>query len=230
MCLDGVNGVQLPSVYLGNSVYKCCGNSAVYNEHTDSCVNSRRSWPLPVPFTSGFPPTCPEPGNFVIAGNLDKTHTLNGYGSVTGPAGDIPSSQFCLELLEDQDDDFVAILTCPTPNNRLHKWRTHQDFRFTLYPMGLFLSVFFLAVTLIASCLLPSTYHVLHWRCQTNHVACLLLGDLILAIVQLSVNALPPSACVAMGKCKFLYFSLIISIYIKFIANRNSVCSMHLFS
>ncbi|XP_075220820.1 putative G-protein coupled receptor Mth-like 1 [Lycorma delicatula] len=198
VCLGGEDGVQVPLTFQEDTVPKCCGNSAAYSEELSACVQSTRPWPLPVAHRSGFP-TCSEPGGFVIAGHLGQTHSLNEFGRVTGPTGDILASQFCLETLEDRNNDYVAVFTCPSSSSHRHKWRRNDDLRFTLYPMGLFLSVFFLTVTLIASCLLPSTYHVLHWRCQTNHVACLLLGDLILAIVQLSGNALPPTACVTLA-------------------------------
>lgn len=76
-----------------------------------------------------------------------------------------------------------------------------------LYSIGLLISVIFLTATLVTGFLLPSNHHVLHWRCQTYYVACLLVGDLLLAITQIFGNTIVGTACVSMGKC-FFCFSL----------------------
>lgn len=73
------------------------------------------------------------------------------------------------------------------------------DLRFTIYPIGLALSAIFLAATLAAGLLLPASHHVLHWQCQTNHVACLLVGDVLLCIVHLSTG-MPYVPCFSIGK------------------------------
>lgn len=73
------------------------------------------------------------------------------------------------------------------------------DLRFTIYPIGLALSAIFLAATLAAGLLLPASHHVLHWQCQTNHVACLLVGDVLLCIVHLS-SKMPYVPCFSIGK------------------------------
>lgn len=118
---------------------------------------------------------------------------------------------FCLEwIAEDPTDGLVTpptIFTCPNylpvPENGTEY---EYDVRFTVYPLGLLLSVVCLALTLAAGSLMPSSHHLLHWRCQTCHVACLLIGDLILAIVQLSGGALPNCLCAIMGEYFFLQF------------------------
>ncbi|KAK9890250.1 hypothetical protein WA026_010362 [Henosepilachna vigintioctopunctata] len=63
--------------------------------------------------------------------------------------------------------------------------KNEYDLRFILYPIGLALSTIFLAATLACGFLLPAAHHVLHWRCQTNYVLCLLIGFAVLCIVQL---------------------------------------------
>lgn len=78
-----------------------------------------------------------------------------------------------------------------------------QDVRFVLYSIGLLISVIFLTATLVTGFLLPSNHHVLHWRCQTYYVACLLVGDLLLAITQIFGNTIVGFTCVSMGKCFF---------------------------
>lgn len=77
-----------------------------------------------------------------------------------------------------------------------------QDIRFIIYPIGLALGAVFLAATLAAGAILPASHHVLHWRCQTNHVACLLGGDVLLCITHLS-GRMDPTVCVLIGKLKF---------------------------
>lgn len=74
------------------------------------------------------------------------------------------------------------------------------DIRFTLYPVGFIISAVFLAATLAAGCLLPTSHHVLHWRCQTHHVACLMLGDILMAIIQLAGDSLHGGSCKALGE------------------------------
>ncbi|XP_063907653.1 probable G-protein coupled receptor Mth-like 1 [Zophobas morio] len=70
-----------------------------------------------------------------------------------------------------------------------------QDVRFIIYPIGLALGAVFLAATLAAGAILPASHHVLHWRCQTNYVACLLGGDVLLCITHLS-GRMDPAVCV----------------------------------
>ncbi|CAB0040872.1 unnamed protein product, partial [Trichogramma brassicae] len=70
-----------------------------------------------------------------------------------------------------------------------------RDIRFTLYPVGFIISAVFLAATLATSWLLPASHHVLHWRCQTHHVACLMLGDIAMAIIQLGGTSLQGEFC-----------------------------------
>lgn len=74
------------------------------------------------------------------------------------------------------------------------------DIRFTLYPVGFIISAVFLAATLAAGWLLPASHHVLHWRCQTHHVTCLMLGDLLMAIIQLAGDSLHGAFCKALGE------------------------------
>lgn len=74
------------------------------------------------------------------------------------------------------------------------------DIRFTLYPVGFIISAVFLAATLAAGWLLPTSHHVLHWRCQTHHVACLMLGDILMAIIQLAGDSLHDGSCKALGE------------------------------
>lgn len=75
-----------------------------------------------------------------------------------------------------------------------------QKQRLILYSIGLSISVIFLTATIATGFLLPSNHHVLHWRCQTFYVACLLFGDLLLAINQIYGAEIRGFACSSIGK------------------------------
>lgn len=77
---------------------------------------------------------------------------------------------------------------------------TSQDIRFLLFPIGLLISVIFLIATLATGLLLPSNHHVLHWRCQTFYVSCLLIGDLLLAITQIFGTNITGVGCISIGE------------------------------
>lgn len=76
--------------------------------------------------------------------------------------------------------------------------------KLNLIGCALLISVVFLITTLATGFILPTNHHVLHWRCQTYYVACLIVGDILLAIVQLSGNAIEVKSfqCVSIGKQK----------------------------
>lgn len=123
---------------------------------------------------------------------------LDADGSVWVGGSALQPGDFCLDTMVDLG--VVAVLACPgedaTPAD---DDLPAGDLRFTLYPALLFLSAFFLAATLLASCLLPAAYHQLHWRCQTNYVASLMVGDLLLAVTQVSGSALKGPFCVVIA-------------------------------
>ncbi|VVC41972.1 Hypothetical protein CINCED_3A004878 [Cinara cedri] len=196
-CLDR-GGALVCQPKKPNMTKKCCGPSAVYSEVKTACefYDKHDTEDLPIDLTSGFP-RCDEE-TFFMTGRINESHW---------PVGDSWSSggtlrtvdglllqphEYCLEhVLEEPEPRSWTVFTCAPPHDREHVTKNYRDdIRFTLYPLGLLLSVFFLAVTLVASCMLPSTYHVLHWKCQVNHVGCLLVGDLFLAFVQLSGDSL----------------------------------------
>ncbi|CAB0040876.1 unnamed protein product [Trichogramma brassicae] len=81
-----------------------------------------------------------------------------------------------------------------------------RDIRFTLYPVGFIISAVFLAATLASGWLLPSSHHLLHWRCQTYHVTCLMLGDITMAIIQLGGTSLQGEFCRALAIMAHFFF------------------------
>lgn len=72
--------------------------------------------------------------------------------------------------------------------------------RLVMIGIALLVSAVFLIATLGTGFLLPTNHHVLHWRCQTYYVTFLILGDLLLAVAQLSGNAIGGFPCSAMGE------------------------------
>lgn len=209
-CLDR-SGVLLcqPVSDQPNRTRKCCGPAAVYSEKKTACEVTGRpdAADLPADVASGFP-LCAD-HTLVMSGHINESHWPDGggewpVGGMLRAAGGVTLQprDYCLErVLEEQEPRAWTVFACAPrhdPDQVTKSYR--EDIRFTLYPLGLLLSAFFLAVTLVASCMLPSTYHVLHWKCQVNHVGCLLVGDLCLAYVQLSGDSLRGPTCIFIGK------------------------------
>nr|CAD7567476.1 unnamed protein product [Timema californicum] len=175
-CVDSGAALVCPShPTVPGSVRKCCGEAAAWSESKGSCVSwSQGALNLSGPVVAGFPP-CHGPQ----------------MGYVVSPLPDhLPATaDYCVEYVLDQGPSLV---TCDVP-------ATDHQLRFSLYPAGLLVSCVFLAATLAAGCLLPASHHAIHWRCQTCHVACLLAGYLLLAIVQLGGHDAPPLLCSTLG-------------------------------
>jgi G protein-coupled receptor Mth (Methuselah protein) len=194
-------------------VRKCCGDSALYSDVKAACVvysnlttadnfSTIHFNNMTMVLTAGFP-VC-SGHELVVAAKLDDTESsLKDDGTLYVLALDVTllPGEFCVEHLLEHPADKPSVFTCP---DRIphHVQRNDRDWdlRFTLYPIGLFLSAFFLAATLAAGCLRPSSHHMLHWKCQTGHVSCLLLGDVLLAVTQLSDGRVSGGVCFALGE------------------------------
>lgn len=212
---EGTGGQSLTpeGTQIKSRVKKCCGDGASYSDVTAACVvysslttsenfSSIHFNKTAFAITAGFP-VCSS-HEFVVAGKLDERETfLKDDGSLYLRATEITlrAGEFCVEHLLEHPADKASIFTCPEKlPSRIQRNGSERDLRFTLYPIGLFLSAFFLAATLAAGCLMPSTHHMLHWKCQTGHVSCLLIGDLILAIIQVARDSVSGAVCVILGK------------------------------
>ncbi|XP_034230966.1 probable G-protein coupled receptor Mth-like 1 [Thrips palmi] len=194
-------------------VRKCCQDNAVFDEQQMACALRPASSPSAdlwavageryrdaFAVIRGFP-KCDRDRPFVIRGhigggpsaaNITEAHLEDDGRVRLGAGAPLHFEEYCLETLLDAGG--VRVLAC-LASGEVPEQRA-SDPRFTLYPALLFLSVFFLAATLLASCLLPAAYHQLHWRCQTNYVASLMLGDLFLAVTQVSGDALQGPFCI----------------------------------
>ncbi|XP_014599855.1 PREDICTED: probable G-protein coupled receptor Mth-like 1, partial [Polistes canadensis] len=181
-------------------IRRCCGKSAIFHEEKESCsfVNeSEDTAPLlgessaMVDIVSGFP-ACPRGDKYTILADV-KDAVLQPDGSMKVDGVILPSGQFCVERIKELNQAVKVFACSEHAPQRPHVQAT--DIRLTLYPVGFIISAVFLAATLAAGWLLPASHHVLHWRCQTHHVACLMLGDLLMAIIQLAGDSLRGASC-----------------------------------
>ncbi|XP_051159125.1 probable G-protein coupled receptor Mth-like 1 [Leptopilina boulardi] len=186
------------------SIRRCCGSHAAYDENRRTCVVSQDKDDAPplVPNLSssfeiktGFP-HCPKSKNFTIAGDVKDT-ILEPDGTLVfkGQQLRLLSKEYCVERIQ-EPNHVVKVFSCSNDATKTSTKRV-DDIRFTLYALGFIVSAIFLAATLAAGWLLPASHHVLHWRCQTHHVACLMVGDIFMAIIQLAGNSLKGVLCKA---------------------------------
>ncbi|XP_050304480.1 probable G-protein coupled receptor Mth-like 1 [Anthonomus grandis grandis] len=173
-------------------IKKCCGKGGIYADLNSTCIRFKDSYNIDVgqdkTLIAGFP-DCEKGDDLAVAGKLQEGQVLENGTLIINTTNAImpsflPSTNYCLEHIFEQAGGSASIFTCksylPVPV------QAEQSLRLTIYPIGLAISAIFLAATLAAGSLLPTTHHVLHWKCQTNHVACLLLGDVLLCISQIA--------------------------------------------
>lgn len=190
-------------------IKKCCGPGQAYNETSPSpCVNLDKGHSLynsklierhRIDWSFKFP-ECPN-SQFAMAGEFQQSNFNPENGVFKINSGKLlPSDQYCLDYVVGETNN-VNVFVCsdhfqqvPIPAPEI------KDIRFTIYSVGLLISVVFLLATLAVGSLLLSNHHVLHWRCQTNYVLCLLIGDFLLAVTQIAGNAITGVPCVAIGK------------------------------
>ncbi|XP_022902704.2 probable G-protein coupled receptor Mth-like 1 isoform X1 [Onthophagus taurus] len=182
-------------------VNRCCGENAVYSLDKRRCDIFNHNRTIHVPNDTVLVDSLPDCTDYALAGQYSETSMLTN-GSLKSTAFDtvLPSDSYCIEYMKESNDELPGILVC-----RQHIIEVKpNDIRFIIYPIALSLSVIFLAATLIASFLMPASHHVLHWRCQTNYVLCLLLGKIVLCIIQFSGSSLADLQAL----CTILAFSM----------------------
>lgn len=196
-------------------VKKCCGEEAAYSEKVGTCVSTStipellaedimldgghdENGTFGVQLVTGFP-SCHQAGGLVIAGSLgDSSLQPDGSLRLSMAGLLLHKEHFCVDrVIESQDA--ASVFACSSSVPTVVASDDASDIRFTLYPVGLLISTAFLLATLGAGFLLPQSHHALHWRCQTHYIACLLVGDLILAITQLASKSISGTACVTLG-------------------------------
>lgn len=198
---------------------KCCGPNQIYSSASaasPTCVTINSSSPLfnsslldgvYVDLTYKFPECATN--EFAIAGPFSKANYQPDTGDVRTESGKVfKSSQYCLDHVQGDRYEGVKIFTC-SEHYAVSPAISSQhpdDARFFIYSIGLLISVLFLFATLAVGFLLISNHHVLHWRCQTNYVICLLIGDLLLAITQLAGNSITGASCVIIAHLMHFFF------------------------
>ncbi|XP_076160503.1 adhesion G-protein coupled receptor methuselah-like 1 [Ptiloglossa arizonensis] len=192
-------------------VRRCCGEDAAFHEEIHACAELKEAADaaplLPnassaVEIMAGFP-TCPRSDNFTILGD-SKDAVLLPDGGLEIDGVTLPTGQFCVERIKELNQ-VSKVFACSEHASQRPRMQA-ADIRFTLYPVGFIISAVFLAATLAAGWLLPASHHVLHWRCQTHHVACLMLGDLLMAIIQLAGDSLHGGSCKALAIMAHFFF------------------------
>ncbi|CAG9761866.1 unnamed protein product [Ceutorhynchus assimilis] len=187
-CRPNISPERITSVL----VHKCCGKDAIFSETNSSCISIKDpGYSIDVgqdkSLGAGFPSCATsseakKDGDRVVVGKLHQAQLMSN-GSLWVNASNLllPTTSYCLEHILDHANG-ASIITC---RKYLPLQKLEPSLRLLIYPIGLAISAIFLAATLAAGSLLPTTHHVLHWRCQTNHVACLLVGDVLLCITQI---------------------------------------------
>ncbi|XP_059489772.1 probable G-protein coupled receptor Mth-like 1 [Neocloeon triangulifer] len=218
-CVDRQTALVCGAPARVDGVRKCCGKNAAYSEEEAACVHTTRFGSddalNSVATATGFP-VCHAKSTYVLAGELEGSvaDQLNGTALQLAPppARPLLAADYCLERVLERPS-LVSVLTCAgetlVPDIRPLDDVHEGDIRLTLYPAGLAISAFFLAATLATSFLLPKAHHALHWRCQTCHVACLLVADVLLAVVQFSgrsISERAPEACTIMAVLMHFFF------------------------
>ncbi|EFA10672.1 probable G-protein coupled receptor Mth-like 1 [Tribolium castaneum] len=179
---------QQPESMTAVRVKKCCGENAIFSETNKTCIHFKDAgYKIDVgsdkKLTAGFP-TCDH--QEVVITEMLREAEMHKNGSLWLPKMKVllPAANYCLENILEDAGHSPKIMICQE-HVTVEKAESH-DIRFIIYPISLALSAVFLAATLAAGAILPASHHVLHWRCQTNHVACLLVGNVLLCITQLS--------------------------------------------
>ncbi|XP_013103544.1 probable G-protein coupled receptor Mth-like 1 [Stomoxys calcitrans] len=181
---------------------KCCGPHGIYDNQQKTChFNASRNnildLQLPENITYqtiyGFPECHEDSVKYAIAGDWSGSPLLShttGHLHLPNHQLNLSSSDYCLEKLrsnnETSPNEAVKVFAC------LHHFGVEKNDisssnrrQIAALSFGLVISVIFLAATLVASYLMPSIHHVLHWRCQIYYVFCLFIGDFLLAFSQL---------------------------------------------
>ncbi|KAL1490855.1 hypothetical protein ABEB36_011540 [Hypothenemus hampei] len=174
-------------------VKKCCGSDAIFSETASSCkLFNDTSYTIDIgpnkSLIAGFP-YCPDKSGWAVVGKLHQVAQLTHNASlwINDSLTMLPPANFCLEHILERAGGSASVITCRQYLSRITaKPSDDPSVKLKIYPIGLAISVIFLMATLAAGSLLPATHHVLHWRCQTNHVACLLIGDILLCIIQIA--------------------------------------------
>ncbi|XP_073829538.1 adhesion G-protein coupled receptor methuselah-like 1 [Musca autumnalis] len=174
---------------------KCCGPHGIYDNkhkrcHLDGARNNQLNLSLAENVTYktiyGFP-ECNEGSKiYAIAGDWTPEQLLSdetGHFHLPHHQKNLSAEDYCLENLRTDKNgvEEIKVFACLHHFGKETNTDPHQT---AALNFGIAISVVFLAATLVASYLMPSIHHVLHWRCQIYYVFCLFIGDFLLAFSQ----------------------------------------------
>lgn len=198
-----------------DAIRKCCAPESVYLSVNKTCallpdikslamqVFDRDMYDIIYTF-----PACQEPV-YAIIGEFDSHNIINGTKIGYKINGDqtFTSDQFCVESTYQDGTQKVHLFTCSEHVSvSSEKAMDEMQTRFAIYSIGLFISAGFLAATLIIGFLTPSNHHIMHWKCQTYYIACLLVGEILLAVTQLMKSGTGGWGCFTMAVCMHFFF------------------------
>lgn len=224
-CRDMDLDNQTPDNMTRSELNKCCGPSQIYLAENSTCAAVPKSSKIidnmrlignahsgSFELTYKFP-DC-STNEIAIAGYFSDENFNSTSGELRVQADSkkvFAKNEYCLDHVwntRKSHDDGVAIFVCVhhymNPSSPSHN--QYEDARLKIYPYGLLISVFFLFATLAIGYFLKSNHHLLHFRTQTNYVICLLIGDLLLAITQLSGNSISGIMCILIAHCMHFFF------------------------
>lgn len=197
---------------------KCCGQHGAYDDEMKKChIDAGHRRKLNISHLSesefqtiyGFPDCKTGSTTFAIAGDWESSQLYSETGHLHIPSHkvNLTSNDYCLEYL--RTNSSLKIFAC------LHHFGSDADDfnnesnrrQNAALSVGLVISVVFLAATLVASYLMPSVHHVLHWRCQIYYVFCLFIAELMLSWIQLSKTLiLHETLCNLVASCMHFFF------------------------
>ncbi|XP_046744401.1 probable G-protein coupled receptor Mth-like 1 [Diprion similis] len=192
-------------------VFQCCGIGATLSQDKSQCTVMPENSPADsfvVPNATSYDiildfPNCDQAGNYSVIGEVTDAYIMKN-GTLIYDHLNIPPGQFCIENTYDMKS--VKVIACTEHAKVRAAIDQETSPHYTLYAVGFLISVVFLAATLAAGWLLPTAHHVLHWRCQTQHVVCLMLADLLMAIIYLGSKSLHPNACKSIAVLTHFFF------------------------
>lgn len=221
VCTPEIHGAD-PLIALKKSqVKKCCAPNAFYDKRNKTCefINDKQH-PFydkkilhhhsDVEVIYGFPKCEDGSQKFSIGKFNDSMLNIEtGHIQLTDNI-QLEQKSFCLEHIADSANEHtVNLFTCgdkiPPIIDVLTENVTSTDIRYTMYSVGLFISVVFLIATLIAGFLMPTKHHVLHWKCQMYYIFCLLIGDFLLGLSQIADFSKHSGHCISLGEFHFLF-------------------------
>lgn len=196
---------------------KCCAPTEVYLSENKTCTSVKDISPMPIEqelfdMIYSFP-DCEKPVYAIIgkydSRNIDNTTTLT---YAIGSDHMLMAAQFCVEtVLKSGRPEKIDVFTCEEHVPQSQVPSQTQDSRLTIYSIILFVSVVFLFATLIIGLLTPSNHHVMHWKCQTYYIICLLIGELLLASTQVLSKYLTGTFCFSIAV--LMHFSFLAAFF-----------------